>query len=242
MKNPKMNPVSNSPESWIETIWAALEQLDLSDEDSDEVNTAMAWITEELNLEIELDGNDMTEYHRNVFADIYKDLPDIPADWESVTYHNDTGPSWNIYDLNIMVFEKDRDEREYPELPRFMIFNAEENEMVYLETESWEAVLKFVAGYPEFCNIARAFSDLLKEEIGIHKTMQAALINHKAGYSLTCASHDYCDANMVMAYAKEMVTGIATDLDSDENLYLWGMAWTVAKADLFYTDPWNKTS
>lgn len=30
----------------IEVIWAALEQLDLDDDDQDQLNTAMAWVTE----------------------------------------------------------------------------------------------------------------------------------------------------------------------------------------------------
>jgi len=46
--------ISNLPLSGFDTdqaiavVWAALEQLDLDDDDSDQLNTAMAWITEAL--------------------------------------------------------------------------------------------------------------------------------------------------------------------------------------------------
>ena len=49
-----MTKLSNLPLSGFDTdqalavVWAALEQLDLDDDDSDQLNTAMAWIPEAL--------------------------------------------------------------------------------------------------------------------------------------------------------------------------------------------------
>ena len=43
------------PDTWIATIWNALETCDFTDEKQDRVNTAMAWIMEELGVEHEID-------------------------------------------------------------------------------------------------------------------------------------------------------------------------------------------
>lgn len=40
---------SGDTDQALAVVWAALEQLDLNDADSDQLNTAMAWITEALN-------------------------------------------------------------------------------------------------------------------------------------------------------------------------------------------------
>ncbi len=44
-----------------------------------------------------------------------------------------------------------------------------------------------------------------------------------------CATHDYCDANMLMAEAFEGVRGYEFTM-SDDDAALWGKAWDVAKA------------
>jgi hypothetical protein len=37
---------TNDPQGWIDLVWHHLEKLDLTDAERDELNTAMAWITE----------------------------------------------------------------------------------------------------------------------------------------------------------------------------------------------------
>jgi hypothetical protein len=48
----KLNPTSNDQQSWINTIWESLDEAQLyvpfSDEEWDEICTAMMWITEDL--------------------------------------------------------------------------------------------------------------------------------------------------------------------------------------------------
>lgn len=43
-----------------------------------------------------------------------------------------------------------------------------------------------------------------------------------------CASHNYCDSNMVMAAAFETAFSREIDLDSDDDLDLWNAAWNAA--------------
>lgn len=42
-----------NPASWIGVLWAVLDAVDLKDVDHDEACTAMAWITEDLELPTE---------------------------------------------------------------------------------------------------------------------------------------------------------------------------------------------
>lgn len=50
-----MELTRNCEESWIRVIWDALDEVDLrkiiGDERMDEVNTAMAWVSEELGVD-----------------------------------------------------------------------------------------------------------------------------------------------------------------------------------------------
>jgi len=51
-----MNKLSYAhPHTWIATVLSALEECDFTDEKQDDVNTAMAWIMEELGVEHEID-------------------------------------------------------------------------------------------------------------------------------------------------------------------------------------------
>lgn len=51
-----------------------------------------------------------------------------------------------------------------------------------------------------------------------------------------CHSHDYLDANMVMAGAWEEVMGREPNVDSDEDCELWNLAWDRAKDGGFSTE------
>jgi|SRR6185295_2042063 len=44
-----------------------------------------------------------------------------------------------------------------------------------------------------------------------------------------CASHDFCDANMAMLEAFEKTVGREPDLNTQRDLDLWGIAWSLAK-------------
>lgn len=54
-----------------------------------------------------------------------------------------------------------------------------------------------------------------------------------------CASHDFCDANMVMLAALELLAPELEDqldviLNRDDLLALWEEAWAIAKASAFH--------
>ena len=87
--------------------------------------------------------------------------------------------------------------------------------------------------------LARAFAAELLAEIGADKLRAAAAENRRRN-DATCASHDYCDANMPMAAAFEKVTGRPL-LPDDEpmtapDLARVNAAWSFAKAAGFFVD------
>lgn len=85
-------------------------------------------------------------------------------------------------------------------------------------------------------DLAYAFSRLLRAELGDEIETVIARNQTPAYAGNICASHDFCDANEVMAAAFQEVTGREIDLQSDADSGLWSAAWKLAKEDDFETD------
>ncbi len=97
--------------------------------------------------------------------------------------------------------------------------------------------------------LALTFTALLHARLGPRQMATVVRRNFRAGDD-TCASHDFCDANVYMDEAFELVTGAAaTDSGgerpdtarqdgcmSDAAADLWNAAWTTAKAAGFDLD------
>jgi hypothetical protein len=86
--------------------------------------------------------------------------------------------------------------------------------------------------------IAAEFAGMLLEDLGADTLAEIIARNVNYGPSV-CASHDFCDANMVMLAAFESLV-VASPLDLDDGTpereeadRLWGAAWDVAKASSF---------
>lgn len=76
-------------------------------------------------------------------------LPDIPADWIDVSWHNDTAPSWKAGELYVYIDHANAALRECHDMPRFTVMSigGAENEYFY-HGDEWEAVLKTVSEFP----------------------------------------------------------------------------------------------
>lgn len=48
-----------------------------------------------------------------------------------------------------------------------------------------------------------------------------------------CATHDYCDANMLMDAAFTKVMGREADVSNEDDALLWSVAWTISNASDF---------
>ena len=81
--------------------------------------------------------------------------------------------------------------------------------------------------------IARAFCLALHRTLSHDQMREVVRRNATPDYARCCASHDFCDANMVMAEAFERVMKRAPNPASDADAALWNDAWDIAKANNF---------
>ena len=93
-------------------------------------------------------------------VNIASQFPDYPIaslpalwDWEDVSWHNDTCPSFRKGDLQVWVDWPDPRERENFDGRRFVLCRLDAegclpvDNATILETDSWAEVLAFVQGY-----------------------------------------------------------------------------------------------
>lgn len=78
--------------------------------------------------------------------------------------------------------------------------------------------------------IADAFETELRAELSADELREAVAANRDEPNPAICHTHDFCDANMVMAAAFERVLGRPIDLQSDADRALWGAAWSEWKS------------
>lgn len=84
--------------------------------------------------------------------------------------------------------------------------------------------------------IAREFCNLLRSQLNTSEFNEMVWRHVNEGYvsSNACVSHEYCDANMVMAEAFEAVVGEIAKVVNEQHVALWSAAWDAAKANNFY--------
>jgi hypothetical protein len=89
--------------------------------------------------------------------------------------------------------------------------------------------------------LANEFSSLLLEELGSEVIVQIIERNTADGDPRVCHSHDFLDANMVMAEAWRTIFGFEINLQSDRQRRMWGRAWDIAKTNNFHEirEEWN---
>ena len=79
--------------------------------------------------------------------------------------------------------------------------------------------------------IAQDFAARLQAELGPQVIAEINRRNATAAYQNgACATHDFCDANVLMLEAFEAVTGRAADPASEAEAMLWNTAWNTARA------------
>lgn len=86
--------------------------------------------------------------------------------------------------------------------------------------------------------LAQKFAKLMQKEIGIDnlRKVVAKHIADRKGYTHACATHEFCDANMVMAAAFKAVVGRKEKLQSDADISLINHAWNLAKKNDFFLE------
>jgi hypothetical protein len=85
---------------------------------------------------------------------------------------------------------------------------------------------------PSPTELARRFDEILRDHVGDEKYGQILRLNRTPEYRNSCASHDYCDANMTMLEAMKSF-GIPEDMvvEDDQCHRLWNLAWEKWKSN-----------
>lgn len=84
--------------------------------------------------------------------------------------------------------------------------------------------------------LAREFAQELCETLDAEEMALVRERNATAAYAGCCASHDFCDANMLMLAAYARANGIdedAVDVSDDAVIDVMNRAWDVARASGF---------
>jgi hypothetical protein len=96
-------------------------------------------------------------------------------------------------------------------------------------------------------SVAKEFSKLLLDEIGVEKLRQVVDLNKKEKDKNICHSHDFCDSNMVMQSAFKAI-GIDLEknypdaLQNESITEIWNAAWNLAKKNDMYIKDMVKES
>jgi hypothetical protein len=165
-----------------------------------------------------------------------KDMPAIPAGFEDASWHNDACPSFFSPTLQAVLFVDFLDPalREFPETLRFGLYPATAEGLrlgaEIMESDDWNAILAAI--------VARAFAIGLKASLSAEDLAEVVRRNRTADYAdaSLCASHDFCDANMVMYPAITAVLGrdVLAETMADDDAAIWNEAWKLAKAFDFW--------
>ncbi len=77
--------------------------------------------------------------------------------------------------------------------------------------------------------LSALFSAMVRHELAA-KLMAVVEANRQYAFDGLdcCATHDHCDANMIMAAAFNQATGREFDADSEPDVGLWNMAWKLS--------------
>lgn len=84
--------------------------------------------------------------------------------------------------------------------------------------------------------LAKEFSGLVRRDLADELP---AIVKRNERYDRTysenppCATHDFCDANMVMLEAWTTVTGLERPPESEDEMATWSAAWEAARAAKF---------
>ena len=78
---------------------------------------------------------------------------------------------------------------------------------------------------PTVSEVSQEFDRVLREWLTAAEYAEAVRMNQTEEYRDSCATHNFCDANMAMFEAMERCGIAADDITGDANLPLWNAAW-----------------
>lgn len=166
-------------------------------------------------------------------------LPPIPEAWTDQSWAEEQCPAFNTADgrFAVWVDYADAAAREFPESKRFTAKALDDGGGLaeggpVINTDDWSELLAFVLG-DGFAAVLRQWLDA--DEIAMVRSRNATPEYSEGG---SCASHDFCDANMAMDAAFKKVLGRNSDIEDlpdgseSPDIALWNAAWPIGLAAL----------
>lgn len=180
--------------------------------------------------------------YREEFPDFPEaEMPEVPRGFEDASWRNDSAPTFQNTELLLMLWVDYADpaKREFPECERFGLkrlgedgapIEDERPEHCLIASNDWNDILAAIVGEQFAADCRELFTDAQFAEIR-HRNAQPEYSGD------ICATHDFADANEIMAPAFAKVVGHEPRLDEhehgdeavDADCALWGAAWTHAK-------------
>ncbi len=162
------------------------------------------------------------------------DMPELPAFAIDSSWHNDSCPSFMIagdaIGAHVMLFVDyaDKAKREFPDTERFSIrylaLAADDCLDIYAG-DDWAECLRIATAEALAWRFAcDVMADLTESE------WREMRITNRTVSAGVCASHDFRDANMIMAESFEAIDGRnpVDHLDDESAVALWNAAWSIA--------------
>lgn len=192
--------------------------------------------------------------YRTEFPDFAEaDMPEIPEGFTDRSWRNEPCPCFiheasgvvlwiDFSDIKMREFGLDPESLAYEQaFPRFNVQRCTSRDpdagwqfdgglVDLFASDDWETVARSLPNFILPHALALAFVMLLHADLSAEQWQEMRRRNATYGAGV-CASHDFCDANMVMAPAFEEVMGREIDLQSDSDLALWSQAWDIAKTE-----------
>jgi hypothetical protein len=183
----------------------------------------------------------MSRTIRTEFPD-YGPLADIrfPNGFVDTSWHNDACPSIEGFGLRIWLDYAEPERREMgSEHPRFTVvqldaegeLDSDPDALPLFMSDHWSEVFAFL--------LARRFAANIHEVLTDDQLNTVNMRNRAASNANTCATHDFCDANIEMDAAFSSLMGRSFDCDSADDALLWNAAWDMAKRAGFREEALN---
>lgn len=80
--------------------------------------------------------------------------------------------------------------------------------------------------------VGKRFAKIVRRDLG-ENLAEIVRRNFTDEYDSCCATHDFCDANELMAEAFKGVMGRDAEADSDPDSFIWNLAWSEARGSDF---------
>ena len=161
-------------------------------------------------------------------------------DWEDISWHNNECPSFRNEKLGLDVWVNFKD---LDNGVKAYAVDRVEPDGSYIGTPICSNFLCDIGGfirdeerkYNKKKNaLARMFSRILSRTLLNSDMVKVVKMNSEEKDRNICHSHDYIDANMVMAEAFKKIVGKNPVPSSERDCILWSEAWDLAKSKSFY--------